>query len=77
MTDDLDDIIVTARDARAASMCITPGTKAFFKKHGLDFKDFVKNGIKASILAETGDAMALIVIEVARGRQQQEANSRV
>lgn len=61
-------MIVTMKDIRSAKMC-SRGTRAFFERHGLDYSDFLKNGIQADKLAATGDAMALQVIEVARGRK--------
>lgn len=71
MTDD--ELIITMRDIRAAKMC-SRGARTFFKRHGLDWTDFLKNGIPAWKLAATGDAMALQVVEAAReaarGRKQ-------
>lgn len=60
-------VIVTMRDIRRAKMC-SRGTRAFFVRHGLDFADFLTNGIAAEKLEATGDAMAIRVCEVARGR---------
>jgi hypothetical protein len=57
---------VTMRHIRAAKLC-RRGTKAFFERHDLDWIDFLKNGIEAEKLAATGDAMALRVVEIARG----------
>lgn len=54
---------------REAKMC-SRGTRDFFKKHGLDWDEFLKNGIPAEELESTGDAMAIRVSEVARGRKQ-------
>jgi hypothetical protein len=34
------------------------GLRAFWKLHGLDFADFLKNGIPASAMLTTGDASA-------------------
>lgn len=62
------DVIVTMRDIRQAKMC-SGGPRTFFARHGLDWSDFLTNGIPASKLLETGDAMAEIVVEIARGRQ--------
>jgi len=57
-------------DIRKAKMC-SQGTRAFFLARGLDFQDFLKNGLDEEILVQTGDAMALQVVEVARnGRKQ-------
>lgn len=64
-------------DVRKAKMCAS-GTRDFFKTHGLDFQDFLKNGIDAAILESLNDAMALQVIEAAKnGRKQQGTDSRV
>lgn len=60
-------VIVTMKDIRAAKMC-SRGTRAFFERHGLDFNDFLSNGIPAEKLEATGDHMAHRVCEVARGR---------
>jgi len=61
--------IVTMRDVRAARMC-SRGARAFFIRYGLDWDDFLKNGINSEKLEATGDAMAKRVVEVARGREQ-------
>lgn len=45
-------------------MCI-PGAKTFFKRHGLDWDDFIRNGIDEEILAEINDGMANEVIRKA------------
>lgn len=59
------DVIVRMEHMRKAQFC-SSGVRAFFKRHDLDWSDFLKNGIPAEKLAATGDAMALQVIEVAR-----------
>lgn len=66
MTDD--EIIVTMKHIRAAGMC-SGGPRIFFAQHGLDWSDFLRNGIPASKLLATGDAMAAQVVEVARGQR--------
>lgn len=63
------DPLVTMRDVRAARMC-SRGARAFFERHRLDWAAFLKGGLPASVIEATGDAMALKVAEVARGRQQ-------
>lgn len=42
------------------------GAKALAKRHGLDFRDFVRNGIEAETLEATGDAFALALVAWAR-----------
>lgn len=60
----MSNIVVTMKHIRKAKMC-SGGTRAFFKRHNLDWSDFLRNGIDAEKLASTGDAMALKVCEVA------------
>lgn len=60
--------ILTMKDVRAAKMC-SSGARKFFARQGFDWNDFLKNGIPAEKFIETGDAMALQVVEVARGRK--------
>ncbi|MEC8124582.1 MAG: hypothetical protein VX125_12180 [Pseudomonadota bacterium] len=55
-------------DIRNAKMCAR-GTRAFFILHGLDFQDFLKNGIDAEKILSTKDAMAIQVVELKYGRQ--------
>ena len=43
----------------------SPGIRLFFKRHNLDLADFIKNGIAAQALIDTGDTMALRVVEAA------------
>jgi hypothetical protein len=40
--------------------------RVFFERHGLDWLEFVRNGIDAQRLIDTGDALALRVVEHAR-----------
>lgn len=60
-----DDFIVTMRDVRAAEGC-SKGARRFAARHNLDWQDFLNNGILASRLIATGDAMALNIVEVAK-----------
>ena len=62
-------VIVKMEDIRAARMC-SRGTRAFFARHGLDWQLFLKAGLPAEAIEATRDAMALQVVEVARGRKQ-------
>lgn len=62
-------ILVTMADVRAAKMC-SRGARAFFQRHNLDWQTFIKVGLPIEVIEATGDAMALQVCEVARGRRQ-------
>lgn len=42
------------------------GARAFAKRQGLDWRDFVRNGIPAETLEATGDAFAIAVAKWAR-----------
>ncbi|OCG15999.1 hypothetical protein A9G24_01245 [Gilliamella sp. App6-5] len=65
-------LIVKREDLIAARQC-SSGGRAFFKRHGLDWSDFLKNGIDAEILIKINDVMANQVIEQARRRIWAEA----
>jgi len=71
----MEKLIVTALHVQAAHMCLDPGARMFFKRHNLDFRDFIHNGIDAELLLATGDAMALAVVEIAR-KEAGELNGR-
>lgn len=44
----------------------TRGGRAWAERHGLDWKDFCRNGIDSETLLRTGDAFALAVVDHAR-----------
>lgn len=61
-------MIVTVKHMRAAGVCRR--ARFWFEEQGLDWKDFVRNGIEADKLLATKNAQAAYVVEVAaRGRQ--------
>lgn len=41
-------------------------SKAWAKRHGIDYRDFVRNGIDAAVLEATGDGFALALVAWAR-----------
>lgn len=49
---------VTIDDMRAAGIC--PRARFWFDRHGLDWRDFAKNGIDIEKLRATGDQQAQI-----------------
>ncbi|HXG28026.1 MAG TPA: hypothetical protein VNJ47_04170 [Nevskiales bacterium] len=59
------DVLVTIAHVRAAGLC-APGARTWFARQGLDFRAFLAQGLPASILLATGDAMAARVVGVAR-----------
>lgn len=59
---------VYMRDLRKLKYC-SRGARVFFVKHGLSWRDFLKNGIPAKDLDATGDAMAIKLAGMAHGRK--------
>lgn len=49
-------------DVQALLYC-NKGARIFFKQHGLNYAQFVSNGIDQQDLIDTNDAMALKVVE--------------
>lgn len=50
-------LIVHIHHIRAAGICVS-GARTWFPRYGLDFRDFLENGIDAQILRDTGDPLA-------------------
>ena len=57
--------LVMHRHMRELGYC-NRGARDFFARHGLDWRAFLAGGIQADLLAATGDAMAMKVVERAR-----------
>ncbi len=53
--------IITSKDVRPY-YCAS-GLRRWFERNGLDFKDFLANGVSADALRATGDPSALFIIE--------------
>lgn len=57
-------MIITVNDLSAVDYC-RKGGREFFKKHDLDWSDFLKNGLEHDVFVATGDAMAIRMVEEA------------
>lgn len=57
--------IITMKDIRKAKMCAR-GAREFFISYNLDYSEFLRNGISASIIEATGDPLALKVVKISR-----------
>lgn len=68
MTEVTSELRVFMRHVRAAGIC-APGTRNFFFRNDLDWRDFVKNGIPVKTLREIGDHNALKAAEEAEKEQ--------
>lgn len=60
-------IIITLQDMRSLKYCAR-GARSFLLRHDLSWTEFLDHGISSDVLEATGDAMALKLVEVARGR---------
>lgn len=59
----MEDITITIKDAREHFNGCIPGWKAFSETHKFDWPTVVKEGLKASELLSTKDAMAIDLVE--------------
>ncbi|MCA0871385.1 hypothetical protein LCL97_11155 [Seohaeicola saemankumensis] len=59
---------VTIQDLRASRLCFQ-GARPWFRRHGLDWRAFLREGLDAEVLRATGDALALRVIAIAEARE--------
>lgn len=55
------DLRITITDCRRVGFCAS-GIKRWFEGYGLDFRDFLKNGIDAEAFLATGDGQAEQVV---------------
>jgi len=55
-------LTITMNDVSKAGHC-AKGARAWFRRHGLDFRDFLKNGISAQDFIDKGDALSAQVVE--------------
>ncbi len=62
-------ILVTMRHIRKAKMC-TAQVRVFFERHGLDWPDFLKNGMDSGRVRDLNDAMATKVAEIAEAEHE-------
>lgn len=53
------------RHVRAAKLC-AGGARTFFQRYGLDWNEFLSNGISSTIIEEIGDPLGLRAVEAAR-----------
>jgi hypothetical protein len=58
---------ITIDDVRQAGHCVA-GARDWFARHGLDFRDFIRNGIAEESFLASGDAIAAEVVKAKRGR---------
>jgi len=54
---------ITVTDIQQAGHCAV-GIRRWFNEHGLNFRSFLKDGIDAAVLLDTGDALAQRVVDL-------------
>jgi hypothetical protein len=60
---------VTIQDLRDTRYC-RAGVRPWFRRHGLNWQDFLAHGIEADRLRATGDALVEPVIKAAKTRER-------
>lgn len=58
-------MMIRMEHVRAVGFC-NRGAREFFKRHGLNWQEFIDHGIPEEKLIEIGDHHGLRVVEVAR-----------
>lgn len=64
-----EDVIITMDDIIKAGHCAS-GARRYFRAHGMDFNDFMRNGISATEFMEKGDALAVRVVARKLAREE-------
>lgn len=64
-----DETRVFIRHCREASMCIT-GVKYYCKRHDLDYKELMRNGLLVSDLEQINDPLMDQVIKLAKNERR-------
>lgn len=57
----MEDFIVTMSDVRKTGHCVL-GIRRWAMAHGLNFRDFIDNGIAASAILATGDGVGAAIV---------------
>jgi hypothetical protein len=59
---------ITIDDVRLAGHCVA-GARDWFDRHGLDFRDFIRNGIAEERFLAAGDAIAAEIVKAKQDRR--------
>lgn len=62
----MSELIITARDCRAAGICIRDGVRPFCERNNVDFKTFMREGVSESVLLASNEPLALELIQFIR-----------
>lgn len=61
---------VTMQHAKILTYC-SKGMKIWAEEHGLNYINFIKNGLDESVFLEIGDTLALRVVDLARKMEKE------
>lgn len=64
-----DDPIIYVQHLQELKLCVR-GAKQWFRLHGLDFTDFLTNGVPCSRIEKLDDALAQKVVKYVREEEQ-------
>ena len=64
---------VHMRHVRQADLCAS-GTRAWFKHHGINYTDFLNNGVDSEVLLKLDDHFANLVVAKAKEEQLKEVS---
>ena len=59
---------ITIDDVRQTGHCVA-GARDWFNRHGLDFRDFIRNGIAEEDFLTSGDTIAVEIVKATRERR--------
>lgn len=59
-------LLITTKHLRKCGYCLVPGGQKWFVHHGLDWKNFVRNGLPEEAFDGINDALVKAVIRAAR-----------
>jgi hypothetical protein len=59
----VDELIITAKDCRAAGICIRDGARPFCLRNNINFRDFMRDGVTASVLISTNEPLAIELVK--------------
>ena len=62
---------VRIKHVRQAKLCAS-GTRVWFQRHGIDYTDFLKNGIDAEKILTLGDHFGNTVVALAQKEEEEQ-----
>lgn len=68
----MSEIIVKSHHLKGTPRLCIRGAREWCRRNGIDFMRFMRDGVPASTLEATGDALALVAVQ--RAREEAEAN---